>query len=188
MVICRRLTLIIKPMTLQSHRSFGSLDCLGIWLWTSIWSCASVSKPSFSSASLGQLIARDNNNLIYFAHDVALFPWFEPISSPRATLVTASIIIDIACACNEVILRYSEYCKLHHFCDTECLRSPNLNRFVTYYVCDIKLYHLYVQVLVHGHSWTCEFAMSNFCDLRTIAKIANITMAWTVGGLQYPRT
>ena len=45
------------------------------------------------------------------------------------------------------------------------LGSSNLDGFVMYYICDFEFYHLYVRVLVHGHSGKCEFAMSNFCDL-----------------------
>ena len=63
---------------------------------------------------------------------------------------------------------------------------PNVDRFATYYVCESEFHHLYVQVLVHGHSGKCECMTSNFIrDLGTIVNIANINMSRTLGGLQY---
>ena len=41
------------------------------------------------------------------------------------------------------------HCKPPNFCNSECLPFPNFDHFVTYCFCNFKLYHLYVQILVH---------------------------------------
>ena len=63
------------------------------------------------------------------------------------------------------------YCKPPNFRNTECLRFPNSDHFVTYQVCGFKVYRLCIQVLVYGER---DFVMSNSRDSGTIAKIANI--------------
>ena len=39
---------------------------------------------------------------------------------------------------------------------------------------------------MHGHSLTCEFAMSYFHGMGTIAKITNIAMSRALRGSRYP--
>ena len=40
------------------------------------------------------------------------------------------------------------------------------------------------RVVVHNHSWKCEFAMSNFRHFGTIMKNANINTSRALGGFQ----